>query len=71
MNFKEFIKDWRVILLIVLLVGSFASISINGIDQGLDLKGGSIILIGLEHPVDAETMNTVTAVLDQNEHLRS
>lgn len=65
MNFKEFIKDWRVILLIVLLVGSFASISINGIDQGLDLKGGSIILIGLEHPVDAETMNTVTAVLDR------
>ena len=65
MNFKEFIKDWRVILLIVLVVASIASISINGLQQGLDLKGGSVIQIGLEQPVDAETMSTVTAVLDR------
>jgi preprotein translocase subunit SecD len=65
MNFKEFIKDWRVILLIVLVAASIASISINGLEQGLDLKGGSVIQIGLEQPVDAETMSTVTAVLDR------
>ncbi|MEN6329283.1 MAG: preprotein translocase subunit SecD [Methanobacteriaceae archaeon] len=65
MNFKEFIKDWRVILLIVLVAGSIASISINGLEQGLDLKGGSVIQIRLEQPVDTDTMNTVTAVLDR------
>lgn len=65
MDFKEFIKDWRVILLIILVVGSIASISINGLEQGLDLKGGSVIQIALEQPVDADTMGTVTAVLDR------
>ncbi|MDP3066448.1 MAG: preprotein translocase subunit SecD [Methanobacteriaceae archaeon] len=65
MNFKEFIKDGRVILLVVLLLVSVASISIFGIQQGLDLKGGSVIQIRLEQPVDAATMNTVTAVLDR------
>ena len=65
MNFKEFIKDWRVILLIVLIIGSIATISVNGIQYGLDLKGGSIIQIHLEKPVDSDTMNRVTAVLDK------
>lgn len=65
MNFKEFIKDYRVILLIVLLIASIASISVFGIQQGLDLKGGSIIQIHLEQPVDTETMSKVTNVLDK------
>lgn len=65
MNFKEFIKDWRVILLIVLIIGSIASISAFGIQQGLDLKGGSTIQIHLEQPVDTDTMTKVTAVLDK------
>ena len=65
MNFKEFIRDWRVILLIVLLIGSIAAISTYGISQGLDLRGGSTIQIHLAEPVDASTMSTVTAVLDK------
>jgi preprotein translocase subunit SecD len=65
MNFKEFLKDWRVILLIILLIGSIASISYFGIQQGLDLKGGSIIQLHLEKPVDTGTMNRVTTVLDK------
>jgi preprotein translocase subunit SecD len=65
MNFMEFIKDYRVILLIVLLIGSVASISVLGIEQGLDLKGGSIIQIHLAQPVDTDTMNKVTNVLDK------
>jgi preprotein translocase subunit SecD len=65
MKFSEFIKDWRVILLIVLLIGSIASISIIGIQYGLDLKGGSIIQIHLEKPVDSDTMSRVTAILDK------
>jgi preprotein translocase subunit SecD len=65
MKFDEFIKDKRVILLIVLVIGSIAAISVFGIQQGLDLKGGSTIQIQLEKPVDTATMNTVTAVLDK------
>ncbi|MGF7119145.1 preprotein translocase subunit SecD [Methanobacterium oryzae] len=61
----DFLKDYRVILLIVFIIGSIASISILGIEQGLDLKGGSTIQIHLEKPVDQETMNTVTRVLDK------
>lgn len=65
MKFSQFIKDKRVILLIVLVIGSLAAISVFGIQQGLDLKGGSVIQIQLEKPVDKTTMNTVTAVLDK------
>ncbi|MGC9516808.1 MAG: SecDF P1 head subdomain-containing protein [Methanomicrobiales archaeon] len=62
---KNFIKDYRTIILIVFIIGSIASISINGISQGLDLEGGSLIQIRLEKPVDQDTMNRVTGVLDR------
>ncbi|MBI5680807.1 MAG: preprotein translocase subunit SecD [Methanobacterium sp.] len=64
-NIMDFLKDYRVILLIVLLIGSIAVISTYGIQQGLDLKGGSTIQIHLETPVDKDTMNKVTTVLDK------
>ncbi len=65
MNFKEFLKDYRVIILIVLLIVSVGAISVFGIQQGLDLKGGSIIQIHLDQPVDTDTMSKVTNVLDK------
>jgi preprotein translocase subunit SecD len=61
----DFFKDYQVILIIILLIGSVASISIFGIQEGLDLKGGSQINIHLETPVDSNTMSTVTGVLDK------
>jgi preprotein translocase subunit SecD len=61
----DFLKDYRVIILIVLVVGSLIAISTYGISQGLDLKGGSLVQIHLEKPVDQDTMNTVTTVLDK------
>ncbi len=61
----DFLKDYRVILLIILAIGSIVSISVLGIQQGLDLEGGSVIQIHLEHPVDSTTMNTVVTVLDR------
>ena len=64
-NITDFLKDYRVIVLAVLLIGSLAAISIYGVPQGLDLKGGSLVQIHLEHPVDTNTMNTVTTVLDK------
>lgn len=64
-DIMDFLKDYRVILLIVLLIGSIAAISSLGIQEGLDLRGGSIIQIQLEQPVDQDTMNKVTTVLDK------
>lgn len=61
----NFLKDYRVIILIVLIIGSLAAISAYGIQQGLDLRGGSIIQIHLDQPVDGETMSKVTGVLDK------
>lgn len=60
-----FIREPRTITLIILVVISLAAISTLGIPQGLDLKGGSIIQIQLEKPVDSATMNTITSVLDK------
>ncbi|MGA2676896.1 MAG: preprotein translocase subunit SecD [Methanobacterium sp.] len=61
----NFIKDYRVIILIVFLVVSVASISISGITEGLDLKGGSSIQIELQQPVNTTTMDTVVNVLNK------
>ncbi|NYB52334.1 MAG: preprotein translocase subunit SecD [Methanobacteriaceae archaeon] len=65
MRYEELLKDKRVLLLILLVIGSIAAISAFGIQEGLDLKGGSVIQIQLEQPVDSATMSTVTAVLDK------
>lgn len=51
-HLKEFFKDKRVILLIILILASAISISTLGIQQGLDLKGGSLIQLQLEKPVE-------------------
>jgi len=61
----DFIKDYRVIILIVFLIASIASISISGITEGLDLKGGSSIQIELQQPVNITTMDTVVNVLNK------
>ncbi len=68
-HLKEFFKDKRVILLIILILASAISISTLGIQQGLDLKGGSLIQLQLEKPVDKETMDVVTTVLDKRLNL--
>ena len=61
----DFLKDYRVIVLVVLLIGSLAAVSMYGVSEGLDLKGGSLVQIHLEKPVDTTTMGTVTTVLDK------
>lgn len=61
----EFLKDYRVILLIVLIIGSISVLSAYGIQEGLDLSGGSLVQIHLDQPVDKDTMNKVTTILDK------
>ena len=68
-HIKQFLKDKKVLLLLILIVVSIISISSLGIQQGLDLKGGSMIQLQLEEPVDRETMDVVTNVLDKRLNL--
>ncbi len=65
----EFIRDKRVLILIICLIASVVCISTIGIQQGLDLKGGSVIQLQLEKAVDTDTMNIVTTVLDKRLNL--
>jgi preprotein translocase subunit SecD len=64
-NLKEFFKNKQTILMIILIVGSLLLISFHGISQGLDLKGGAMVQLQLEHPVDKDTMGIVTNVIDK------
>jgi len=68
-HIKQFLKDKKVLLLLILIVASIISISALGIQQGLDLKGGSMVQVQLEEPVDSETMGVVTNVLDKRLNL--
>ena len=60
---SEFFRDRRVILLVIFLLISVVSISTLGIEQGLDLKGGSSIQLQLEKPVNESTMDVVHSVI--------
>lgn len=62
---KQFLKRPRTIILVVLLLASLISLAAFGLQEGLDLAGGSMIQLHLEQPVDQDTMTTVTAVLDK------
>ena len=62
---KQFLKRPRTILLAALLIISLLSVGTFGLQEGLDLAGGSMIQLHLEESVDQDTMNTVTAVLDK------
>lgn len=66
---KEFLKDKQVILLIAFILISIISVAALGIDEGLDLKGGSSIQLQLDEPVNSSTMKTVTTVLDKRLNL--
>ena len=64
-DLSEFFKDKQVILMAIIIIISIISISTIGIQQGLDLKGGSLVQLRLEKPVDDATMDVITAVLDK------
>lgn len=64
-NISEFFKNKQVILMAAFIVISIVSLSTIGLQQGLDLKGGSLIQLQLEKPVDDATMKVITAVLDK------
>lgn len=64
-TYTKLLRDYRFVLFIIVLIASIVAISTIGIEQGLDLRGGSIIQLELEKSVDTATMNTMVSILDK------
>ncbi|ALV63622.1 Protein-export membrane protein SecD [Thermococcus sp. 2319x1] len=64
MNLKKLLLNGRVLLLILVVVGSILTIIAQGITYGLDISGGVEITVQLEKPVDKSTMEEVRISLE-------
>ena len=58
-------KDNKVRLLVIFVALSLLMIMVNGISTGLDLQGGSVIIIETERPLDAVEMDQVLTIMDE------
>ena len=58
-------QDNKVRILLIFVAASLLSIMIFGISTGLDLQGGSIIIIETERPLDAAEMDQVLTIMDE------
>ena len=58
-------KDKKVRLLVIFVVISLFLIMSRGISTGLDLQGGSVIIIETERPLDAAEMDQVLTIMDE------
>ncbi len=60
---KALILNWRVLLLILFLIGSIASISIRGLTYGIDIGGGVALVAEPEKSVSKDTLNGIITSL--------
>jgi|Deesub1362B_J571_1020462.scaffolds.fasta_scaffold00031_48 preprotein translocase subunit SecD len=65
MSWKKVLLNGRVLLLLIFIMGSIASLLAYGLTFGLDISGGSAITVKLEKPVDSATMEQVRVSLDK------
>ncbi len=56
---KKLLHNWRILLLIIVLVGAIATLAVRPLTYGIDISGGVAIVAQTEHPVDKGTMDTV------------
>lgn len=64
MKWSKILFNWRVMLLIIFLIGSFAAILSQGLTFGLDISGGTAITVRLDRPADQDTMEKVVTSLE-------
>ncbi|MEE8403366.1 MAG: hypothetical protein V3R93_06400 [Candidatus Hydrothermarchaeaceae archaeon] len=62
---EQMLKDNKIRLLLIFVVASLLIIWANGIATGLDLQGGSTIIIETERPLDKEEMEQVQTIMDE------
>ncbi len=65
MSLKGYLKDYRIIILIVILA-ALALLDVHyGVHFGIDFAGGTLIPVSLEHSANATAMSTMIADLQQ------
>jgi len=62
---KKLLLNWRIILLILFLVGSITTLYFRPLTYGIDIAGGVAIVAQTEHPVDSKTMELVVDSLQR------
>ncbi len=63
---SELIKNYKILLLLAFLMASFLIIGINGIDFGIDFKGGTLFQIELDEPIlDLDERARITTTISQ------
>lgn len=56
---KKILLNWKVLLLIIFLIGSIGSLYTRGLTFGIDISGGVALIAQTEEPVDSKTMELV------------
>ncbi|EQD46499.1 SecD/SecF/SecDF export membrane protein [mine drainage metagenome] len=65
MSLKEYLKDYKIIILLLIIV-ALAFLDVHyGIHFGIDFAGGTLIPVSLEHSANATTMGTMISDLQQ------
>ncbi|WP_297535824.1 preprotein translocase subunit SecD [Thermococcus sp.] len=62
---KKLLLNWRIILLIIFLVGSLTTLYFRPLTYGIDIAGGVAIVAETQHPVDSQTMQLVVDSLQR------
>ena len=62
---KKLLFNWKVLLLIIFVVGSIATLAVRPLTYGIDIAGGVALIAQTEHPVDSKTMEVVTDSLQE------
>jgi len=62
---EQLMRNWKILLLVAALLISFASITISGLEMGIDFKGGTLFQLHLEKkPSSAEQLTTITSIIE-------
>ena len=61
----KLLKDTKILILIGCVILSILLIAVKGVSYGVDLSGGSIIVLKTEEPLSEQNMTTVTTILEQ------
>ncbi len=62
---KRLLLNWKILLLILFLVGSIATLALRPLTYGIDISGGVALVAQTEHPVDSKTMSVVVDSLQR------
>ncbi|ASJ01405.1 preprotein translocase subunit SecD family protein [Thermococcus gorgonarius] len=60
---KALLLNWRVLLLILFLIGSIAAIAVNGLTYGIDIGGGVALIAKPDRPLSGDEVDGVTSSL--------